>query len=60
MAGSIFVYDDDMLVTPHVFGVPGYMAPMLHLQRDPERDMFEMYLDSFERVWALGAPPTAP
>jgi transcriptional regulator with XRE-family HTH domain len=57
---SIFVYDGDMLVTPHVFGVPGYLAPMLHLQRDPERDMFEMYLDSFERVWALGTPLTRP
>lgn len=57
---SIFVYDGDMLVTPHVFGVPGYMAPMLHLQRDPERDMFDMYLDSFERVWALGVPLTSP
>lgn len=53
---SIFVYDDDMLVTPHVFGAPGYLAPMLHLRRDPERDMFEMYRDSFERVWALGTP----
>ncbi|MBO0610694.1 helix-turn-helix domain-containing protein [Myceligenerans salitolerans] len=53
---SIFVYDDDMLITPHVFGVPGYMAPMLHLQRDPERDMFDMYRDSFERVWTLGKP----
>lgn len=57
---SIFAYDGDMLVTPHVFGVPGYMAPMLHLQRDPERDMFDMYRDSFERVWALGVPLTSP
>lgn len=57
---SIFVYDGDVLVTPHVFGVPGYMAPMLHLRRDPERDMFAMYLDSFERVWALGSSLTRP
>ncbi|WP_423464275.1 helix-turn-helix domain-containing protein [Promicromonospora sp. MS192] len=57
---SIFIYDGDMLVTPHVFGVAGYLAPMLHLQRDPERDMFDMYLDSLERVWTLGRPLTNP
>ncbi|MCF4122025.1 helix-turn-helix domain-containing protein [Antribacter sp. KLBMP9083] len=57
---SIFVYDDDMLVTPHVFGAAGYLAPLLHLRHDPERDMFEMYRDSFERVWALAEPLTIP
>jgi hypothetical protein len=30
---SIFVYDDEMLVNQHVYGMYGYMAPILHLRR---------------------------
>lgn len=48
---SIFVYDDEMLINQHVYGMYGYMAPILHLRRTEGGDFFDMYLRSFQRVW---------
>jgi transcriptional regulator with XRE-family HTH domain len=53
---SIFVYDDQMLVNQHAYGVYGYMAPLLHLRRAEGGDFFAMYLASFERVWEISSP----
>jgi hypothetical protein len=53
---SIFVYDDDMLVNQHVYGMYGYMAPVLHLRRVEGGDFFDMYVRSFERVWEVSSP----
>ena len=48
---SIFRYDNQMLVNQHVYGTYGYVAPILHLRRSPESDLFETYMRSLERVW---------
>lgn len=53
---SIFVYDDEMLVNQHVYGMYGYMAPILHLRRVDGGDFFDMYARSFERVWEISPP----
>jgi hypothetical protein len=53
---SIFVYDEEMLVNQHVYGMYGYMAPILHLRKIEGGDFFEMYIQSFERVWEIAAP----
>lgn len=53
---SIFVYDDEMLINQHVYGMYGYMAPILHLRYIEGGDFFNMYIRSFERVWDIGAP----
>ena len=53
---SIFVYDDEMLVNQHVYGMYGYMAPILHLRRMEGGDLFDMYVRSFERVWEVSSP----
>lgn len=53
---SIFVYDDEMLVNQHIYGVYGYMAPILHLRRVEGADLFDMYAESFERVWREACP----
>ncbi|MEU4387690.1 helix-turn-helix transcriptional regulator [Promicromonospora sp. NPDC023805] len=53
---SIFRFDDEMLVNQHVYGAYGYLAPILHLRRDPAHDMFDMYATSFERVWETSRP----
>jgi transcriptional regulator with XRE-family HTH domain len=53
---SIFVYDDDMLINQHVYGMYGYMAPVLHLRRMENGDFFDMYIRSFERVWDVSSP----
>ncbi len=48
---SIFIYDDQMLINQHAYGVYGYMAPILHLRKTEGGDLFGMYCESFERVW---------
>jgi phosphatidylserine/phosphatidylglycerophosphate/cardiolipin synthase-like enzyme len=53
---SIFVYDDEMLINQHVYGMYGYMGPILHLRRMEGGDFFEMYARSFERVWEVSSP----
>jgi hypothetical protein len=53
---SIFVYDDDMLINQHVYGMYGYVAPILHLRRVEGGDFFDMYVRSFERVWEVSSP----
>jgi transcriptional regulator with XRE-family HTH domain len=53
---SIFVYDDEMLINQHVYGMYGYMAPILHLRRMEGGDFFDMYVRSFERVWDVSSP----
>jgi transcriptional regulator with XRE-family HTH domain len=53
---SIFAYDDEMLVNQHVYGMYGYMAPILHLRRIQGGDFFDMYVRSFERVWDVSFP----
>lgn len=52
---SIFTYDDAMLINQHVYGMYGYMAPILHLRRMPGGDFFDMYLRSFQRVWDVSS-----
>jgi len=37
---SIFAYDDEMLINQHVYGMYGYMAPVLHLHRMDGEDFF--------------------
>ncbi|MFC7246310.1 XRE family transcriptional regulator [Catellatospora aurea] len=53
---SVFVYDDEMLVNLHAYGVYGYLAPILHLRRAGEGGLFDMYAESLERVWGHAYP----
>ena len=52
---SIFVYDEEMLINQHVYGMYGYMAPILHLRRIEGGDFFDMYVRSFDRVWEISS-----
>lgn len=57
---SIFRADDDMFVTPHIYGKPGYNAPLLHLRKLSTGGVFDGFADHFEAIWSasvqLGAP----
>ena len=53
---SVFRFDEQMLVTPHVYGLPGAHAPLLHLRRLAQGDLFSTYAESFERVWSVARP----
>jgi hypothetical protein len=53
---SIYQFDDEMLVNPHVYGLPAAHAPVLHLRRFHLGDLFETFIQSFERVWQNANP----
>lgn len=49
---SIFRFDDEMLVTPHLYATTGASAPLLHLRRIDSGGMFGRFASHFEDVWA--------
>ncbi len=51
MYNSIFRFDDEMLVTPHLYAQPGYASPVLHLRRVGPYGIFDNFALHFERVW---------
>jgi lambda repressor-like predicted transcriptional regulator len=54
---SIFRYDEEMIVNPHIYGFGAPHAPALHLRRLTGGDLFDTYVQSFERVWDAARPP---
>lgn len=54
---SIYRYDDEMIVNPHVYGIPAPHAPALHLRRLSAGCLFETYAQSFDRVWETAKAP---
>jgi hypothetical protein len=62
---SIFRFDDQMLVTPHLYGTPGRSAPLLHLRRLGPNGIFSRFSAHFEGIWSDSRPidrdrPTTP
>ncbi|MGH2769563.1 MAG: XRE family transcriptional regulator [Actinomycetota bacterium] len=56
MYNSVFRFDDDMIVTPHRYGTPGYTAPLLHLRRLGPYGIFEAFAEHFEAIWQTTTP----
>ncbi|MFJ4870458.1 XRE family transcriptional regulator [Streptomyces sp. NPDC088757] len=56
---SLFRYDDDLMVNPHVWGQPASANPLFHLRRADATGWFDNYAQSFDAVWA-GARPWRP
>jgi hypothetical protein len=53
---SLFRYDDEILVNPHVYGEPASANPVLHLRRLDGGTVAGHYMGSFERVWETSVP----
>ena len=53
---SLFRYDEDLLVNPHIFGQPASANPVFHLKRVDAHGWFDSYTGSFEAVWADARP----
>lgn len=53
---SIFRFDDQMLVTPHLYGMPGRSAPLLHLRRLGPSGVFSRFSAHFEGIWSDSRP----
>jgi hypothetical protein len=56
---SILRFDDQMLVNAHIYGMPAFRAPVLHLRRVEGGPLFDTYVECFEKVWD-GARPYPP
>ena len=60
MYNSVFRGDDQMFVTPHLYGLKGYRAPLLHICRATDDGMFDGFVAHFERIWTVSHPIPAP
>lgn len=60
MYNSVFRGDDEMFVTPHLYALKGYRAPLLHIRRSTDDGVFDGFAAHFERVWAVAEPIPAP
>ncbi|MFI0236556.1 XRE family transcriptional regulator [Streptomyces sp. NPDC016845] len=58
VALSVFRFDDNALVTPHLARMVGHDSPMLHLRRHAEGGMFDRFRDHAEELWGRGVPVT--
>lgn len=48
---SIFRFDDQMLVNQHLFGTLSTASPLLHLCRETQGGLFDLFMDSYDRCW---------
>jgi hypothetical protein len=48
---SVFRFDDQMIVTPHLFRAHGCRHPALHLRRLTAFGRFESFAEQFQQVW---------
>ncbi len=55
---SVFRFDDQMLVTPHLHATPGASAPLLRLRRLGPAGLFSRFAGHFESIW--GTTTTIP
>lgn len=53
---SLYRFDDEMIVNPHVYGKLASHAPAMHLRRLSAGALFTTYAESFDAVWDGAAP----
>jgi transcriptional regulator with XRE-family HTH domain len=56
---SLFRFDTQLLVNPHVWGQPASANPLLHLRHAEDGGWFDLYTESFEGVWKSARRLTA-
>ncbi|WP_374112370.1 XRE family transcriptional regulator [Streptomyces sp. CC210A] len=55
---SVFRFDDEALVTPHLARLVGHDSPLLHLRRQGDGGMFDRFRDHAEELWSRAVPIT--
>ncbi|WP_323184871.1 helix-turn-helix domain-containing protein [Streptomyces virginiae] len=53
---SVFGFDDEALVTPHIADLLGHDSPMLHLRRLQPDGLFDRFTHHAETLWEGGRP----
>ncbi|TXS35267.1 XRE family transcriptional regulator [Streptomyces sp. t39] len=51
---SVFRFDQDALVTPHLARLVGHDSPMMHLRHREQHGMFDRFADHAEELWSNG------
>jgi hypothetical protein len=54
IAMSVFVFDHEMLVTPHLANLVGHDSPMLHLRRHQDDGLFDRFSYHVNALWDRG------
>ncbi|ROO61530.1 hypothetical protein EDC02_3468 [Micromonospora sp. Llam0] len=53
---SVLRFDDEVVVTPHVFGESGNASPTFHFRRVQGGNLFDHYVAGLDRVWDSASP----
>lgn len=53
---SVFRFDNDALVTPHLARLVGHDSPLLHLRKSGTGGMFDRFAEHAEELWSRGIP----
>ncbi|MEW1549696.1 XRE family transcriptional regulator [Streptomyces tsukubensis] len=53
---SVFRFDQEALVTPHLARLVGHDSPLLHLRRQGDGGMFDRFAEHAEELWSRGTP----
>ncbi|MFD8812298.1 DUF5919 domain-containing protein [Streptomyces sp. NPDC059627] len=53
---SVFRFDSQALVTPHLARLVGHDSPLLHLRRRDQDGLFERFTEQAEELWSRATP----
>ncbi|MGW3950703.1 XRE family transcriptional regulator [Streptomyces sp. NPDC004752] len=56
---SVFRFDAQALLTPHLARLVGHDSPLLHLRRRDEGGLFDRFTEHAEELWARATPVSA-
>lgn len=56
IAMSVFLFDDDALVSMHVADLLGHDSPTLHVRRRQEDGLFDRFAHHVDHLWETGRP----
>ncbi len=54
IAMSVFQFDEEMLVTPHLAKLVGHDSPMLHLKRYQDDGLYDRFAYHVKELWSAG------
>lgn len=53
---SLFRFDDNAFVTPHLARLVGHDSPLMHLRRQGSGGLFDRFAESSEELWSRATP----
>jgi transcriptional regulator with XRE-family HTH domain len=56
IAMSVFVFDDDMLMTPHLARLVGHDSPMFHIRRCQDDGLYDRFALHVRQLWDSAHP----